>query len=339
MLQDFTKKLVGREDLDEIESEQCMESILAEDTPDTAIASFLTALARKGETSPEILGFARVMRRHCLRIQSRFSNLIDTAGTGGGRETFNISTTAAFVIAGAGVPVAKHGNRAVTSRCGSADLLEALGVNIANSPEQAESCLEDCGLAFMFAPVFHPAMKRVAAIRRQLGHRTIFNLLGPLTNPASASFQIIGVYAPELTETVATALAGLDCRRGWVVHSRDGLDELSPGAAARVSAVEEGSVRTFEFHPSKCRPGIEFGAALRGGSPSENAAKTLQLLRGLEDGPAREVVLLNAAAALSLAGQMDFTAALARAEEALDSGAALRKLNQLIKFSGGSSLA
>jgi anthranilate phosphoribosyltransferase len=339
MLQEFTRKLVGRVNLDHDESERCMEAILAEETPDAVIASFLTALADKGETAPEILGFARVMRRHSCRIQSSFSNLIDTAGTGGGIETFNISTTAAFVIAGAGVPVAKHGNRAVTSRCGSADLLEALGVNIANSPEQAGSCLRECGLAFMFAPVFHPAMKRVAAIRRQLGHRTIFNLLGPLTNPASASFQIVGVYSPELTETVAIALAGLGCRRGWVVHSRDGLDELSPGAPAQVSAVEDGNVRTFEFQPPDCGFSSDPRSALRGGTPNENADRTMTILRGAEKGPAREVVLLNAAAALALAEETDFAAAKARAEESLLSGAALLKLNQLVEFSGGSPRA
>jgi anthranilate phosphoribosyltransferase len=339
MLQEFTERLVAREDLDEAESEQCMESILADDTSDAAIASFLTALTTKGETALEILGFARVMRRHSFRIRSSFANLIDTAGTGGGVETFNISTTAAFVIAGAGIPVAKHGNRAVTSRCGSADLLEVLGVNIANSPQQAENCLEGCGLAFMFAPVFHPAMKRVAVIRRQLGHRTIFNLLGPLTNPASASFQIVGVYAPELTEKMAEALAGLGCQSGWVVHSRDGLDELSPGAPAQVSAVEKGCVRTFEFHPSECGSSLDSLSAMRGGSPGENARTTLEVLQGAERGPAREVVLLNAAAALALAQQTDFAEARARAEESLDSGAALLKLNHLIEFSGGRSNA
>ncbi len=334
MLQEFTRKLIDRRNLTVEESESALEMILGEETPDAVIASFLTALSCKGESAEEAIGFARVMRRHAVPIRTSLSKVIDTAGTGGGKETFNISTTAAFVIAGAGLPVAKHGNRAVTSRCGSADLLTALGVKIDSSPATAEYCLNEIGLAFMFAPVFHPAMKRVALIRRQLGHRTIFNLLGPLTNPAAAPYQIIGVYAPELTEKIAWVLHGLGCRSAWVVHSEDGLDELSMAARARVSAANQEGVRTFDFDPGAY--GFEApvkGASLRGGTPEQNAEISRAILEGRLRGPARDVVVLNAAAALFLADDDgDFAEGVLRARESLDSGAALRKLQQLIEI-------
>ena len=210
MIEELTKVVQTDRDLSESEAQRALELVLSEETPDAAIAALLTALADKGESSEEIIGFARIMRQQVIPIQSRQEKLIDTAGTGGGADTFNISTTAAFIIAGAGVPVAKHGNRALTSRCGSADLLAALGVSIECPPEVARVALESIGLAFMFAPLFHPAMKRVAQIRRELKHRTIFNMLGPLTNPASAHYQIIGVYSPDLTEKLAEAAGSVD---------------------------------------------------------------------------------------------------------------------------------
>jgi anthranilate phosphoribosyltransferase len=329
MLQELTRTVLEGRHLSEQESEQALEMIISDRTSDAEIAAFLSALARKGETSDEVAGFARVMRRHAVRVRSAHPKVVDTAGTGGGLDTFNISTTAAFVIAGAGLPIAKHGNRAITSRCGSADLLTALGVNVNQPAEAAEESLNRFGVAFMFAPLFHPSMKRVAAIRRQLGHRTIFNLLGPLTNPASASLQIIGVYCPTLTEKLAQALGRLECEKAWVVHSQDGLDELSVGAPARVTEVSGEGVRTFELDPARFGvPRAEL-TSLRGGTPHENAALTMAILEGRVKGPARDVVTLNAAAALHLAGEREFTAAIGRAEEAIDSGAALDKLRQL----------
>lgn len=334
MLQEFTRKLIAGQHLAEAEAEQALELILSESTSDAVIVSFLTALALKEETPEEITGFARVMRRRAVSIRSHHAKLIDTAGTGGGAETFNISTTAAFVIAGAGLPVAKHGNRAVTSRCGSADVLAALGVQIDRPPEVAERALNEVGIAFMFAPLFHPAMKRVAQIRRELGRRTIFNLLGPLTNPAGASYQIIGVYARDLTDKVARALAGLGCRRAWVLHSDDGLDELSP-AGARVSEVEGTSVKTFDFAPFASlrfsnRPDAK-DAKIEAGTPEENAQLTRGILEGKVRRYPREIVLLNAAAALHVAGEGEFDQAFQKAEESLNSGAALTKLEQLIE--------
>jgi anthranilate phosphoribosyltransferase len=329
MLQELTRNLMEGRDLSRDEAERGLEMMLSDETPDVAIASFLSALAIKGETAEEIAGFALTMRRHVVRIHSNHLNTIDTAGTGGGLDTFNISTTAAFVIAGAGLPVAKHGNRAITSRCGSADLLQALGINLNASAKVAQESLNDFGLAFMFAPLYHPSMKRVAGIRRQIGHRTVFNLLGPLTNPAGAPCQIVGVYSPLLTEKMSHALALLGCRKAWVVHSQDGLDELSTGAPSRISGTSNGATTTFEFDP------LEFGFcpadrnALRGGSADENAQLTRGILEGKVAGAAREVVVLNAAAALHLGLDMAFGDALQKAEESIDNGAALEKLENL----------
>jgi len=331
MLQELTGQVMQGRDLSEPQAESALEMMLLDGTPDVAIASFLSALAMKGETSDEIAGFARVMRRHVIAIRSRHHNTVDTAGTGGGLDTFNISTTAAFVIAGAGLPVAKHGNRAITSRCGSADLLSALGVNVTGSTGVAESCLNEIGLAFMFAPLFHPSMKRVAGIRRQIGHRTVFNLLGPLTNPASAPFQIVGVYSPSLTEKMARSLGQLECRRAWVVHSQDGLDELSTGAPARISESGPDGVRTFEFDPRQFDMSPADWTALRGGAPEHNAAITTAILRGQLKGAARDVVVLNAAAAIHLATGVDFCEAIRKAEESIDSGAAMEKVELLRK--------
>jgi len=331
MLQELTGQVMQNRHLSQAQAETALELMLLEETPDVAIASFLSALAMKGETSDEIAGFARVMRRHVIAIRSKHHNTVDTAGTGGGLDTFNISTTAAFVIAGAGLPVAKHGNRAITSRCGSADLLTALGVDVTGSARVAESCLNEIGLAFMFAPHFHPSMKRVAAIRRQLGHRTVFNLLGPLTNPASAPFQIVGVYSPTLTEKIARSLGQLECRRAWVVHSQDGLDELSTGASARISEAGPDGVKTFEFDPRQFHMKPADWTSLHGGTPEQNAEITTGILRGRVKGAARDVVVLNAAAAIHLATGTDFCDAIRKAEESIDTGAAMNKVELLKK--------
>lgn len=316
MLKELTQKLIAGRNLTEEEAAQSLELILSDQTSDAAIASFLTALAVKGETAEEITGFARVMRKHAVPVVAKHAKVVDTAGTGGGVETFNISTTAAFVIAGAGLAVAKHGNRAVTSKCGSADVLSALGVKIDCTPQVVERCLNDVGIAFLFAPLFHPAMKRVAQIRRELAHRTIFNILGPLTNPAGANYQIIGVYAPELTEKLAGALSRLGSKRAWVVHSYEGLDELC--GRTKVSEVTNSTVRTFDLEVS--RNLSRFSRA--------NAEITKEILEGkLKD----NIVITNAAAAIHITNDISFDDAIAQATESINSGAALKKLNQLIE--------
>ncbi|MFQ5739038.1 MAG: anthranilate phosphoribosyltransferase [Acidobacteriota bacterium] len=340
MLEALTATVMKGGDLTESESARALESMLSSDSSDVVIASFLTALSLKGETPEEICGFARVMRAQLIPVGSNHSTLVDTAGTGGGSGTFNISTTAAFAIAGAGLPVAKHGNRAVTSRSGSADMLAALGVNLDAPLQVVEQSLRDFGLAFIFAPLFHPAMKRVVKIRRQLSQRTIFNLLGPLTNPAGAPFQIIGVYSPELTQKVGRALSLLGCtRRAWVVSSEDGLDELSSRAPSTIVEVEKSHIRSRRLDPEQY--GFQARAAgrdYRGGTPEENAEICRAILEGRRHGPARDVVLLNAAAAIHVAGETDFQLALARAEESLNSGAALEKLQCLVQAYSGTSL-
>ena len=335
MIENFTAIVEEKRDLSEAEAQRALELILSEETPDAAIAALLTALAEKGESCEEIIGFARVMRREAIPIQSRQEKLIDTAGTGGGADTFNISTTAAFVIAGAGISVAKHGNRALTSRCGSADVLDALGVSIECPPEVAQRALDAIGVAFMFAPLFHPAMKRVAKIRRGLKHRTIFNMLGPLTNPASAPYQIIGVYSSDLTEKLAGASLGLGSRRTWVVHSYDGLDELSTGARVKVSDARDGQVKSFDLDPKDLGFQESSASEFSGGSAEQNARIVRGILEGGLKGPARDVVVLNAAAALHVAGEGELAETVERAKESLDSGAALEKLSQLIAAYGG----
>jgi len=331
MLRGYTEKLTAGSDLSEEEAATCLELILSSETPDTEIANFLRELFLKGETSAEIAGFARVMRQHAVSVESNHDRFIDTAGTGGGSETFNISTAAAFVIAGAGLAVAKHGNRAATSRSGSADVLTALGVRIDPPAGVAERCLDELGIAFLFAPLFHPAMKRVVGVRRQLTHRTIFNLLGPLTNPASAPYQLIGVYSSELTAKLASALSSLGCRRAWVVHSGDGLDELSTASGNWVSEVSDQEVTHFRFDPPKHGLKASPISSLVGGTPEENASIIRQILEGRTPGAPRDVVVLNAAAALHVAGESEFGKALARAAESIDSGAAQHKLEGLIE--------
>ncbi len=329
MLEELTERLRQGVDLSRAEAEAALQSILEPDSKDDAIAAFLTALHEKGESPREIAGFAAVMRRRSVPVKSKTSQLVDTAGTGGGKESFNVSTTALFVIAGAGQAVAKHGNRAVTSRCGSADLLTALGVNVTASPTTAVRCLDEHGVAFFFAPRFHPAMHRVAGIRRRLGHRTIFNLLGPLTNPAAAPHQLIGVYSADLTEKVAQALALLGTGKAWVVHSRDGMDEISHRAPTRVSEVEGSTVRSFDLEPRDHGFDAASDSLHRGGLPQENAEVCLGILENRIHGANRDIVVLNAAAALHIAGAGSFADMLERASDSISCGAALAKLDLL----------
>ena len=335
MLQELTRELEASRDLPQESAAQALELILAEGTPDRDIMAFLSALYSKGETPSEIAGFARIMRRHAVSLRCGHGKFIDTAGTGGGADTFNVSTAAAFVIAGAGLAVAKHGNRAATSRSGSADALQALGVQVARSARVARQSLDELGIAFLFAPLFHPAMKRVVQIRRQLPHRTIFNLLGPLTNPAGAPYQIIGVYAPELTRKLGKALAALGCIRAWVVHSQDGLDELSTGAPSWVTEVEGNRDRSFEFDPAAHSLTPLDRQAVAGGTPEDNGRLIRNILDGKQHGSPRDLVVLNAAAALHLAGESNFGEALDRAADSIDSGNAAKKLDQLVEAYAG----
>ncbi|QGP93719.1 Anthranilate phosphoribosyltransferase [Neomoorella glycerini] len=330
MLKSLIGQVVAGQDLSETEAEQAMDIIMTGQATPAQIAAFLTALRLKGETVEEITGFARSMRRRAATLTTRHQVFIDTCGTGGdGRHTFNISTTAAFVIAGAGVAVAKHGNRSVSSHCGSADVLEALGIKVDLPPAAVACCLDEVGMAFLFAPVFHGAMKYAAGPRREIGIRTVFNLLGPLTNPAGAPCQLVGVYDPSLTETVAAVLGRLGSRRAYVVHGSDGLDEVTTTGPTKITCLDHGSLSTYTFYPEDAglpRAGLE---NLAGGTAADNAAITRSVLKG-EKGPARDVVLLNAAFGLLAAGvENSLTAALATAATSIDSGAAMAKLQDM----------
>jgi anthranilate phosphoribosyltransferase len=289
----------------------------------------------KGETIDEVVGSARAMRAVSSHVRLHLNGeaLIDTAGTGGdGAHTFNISTTAAFVIAGAGRKVAKHGNRAASSQCGSADVLAALGANLDLAPEQVAACIEQVGIGFMFAPRFHPAMKHAVGPRRELGQRTVFNLLGPLTNPAGATHQLIGVYDPKLTQTLAEVLGQLGGQAAFVVHGHGGLDELTTSGTNRVSHLHDGRVDTFELDAARFGLRPASPEDLRGGNAEENARMLRDLLSGQDTSARRDVVLLNSAAALAVQSG-DFAAALADARHSLESGAALGKLNAMVAFS------
>jgi anthranilate phosphoribosyltransferase len=334
MLKPYLAKLIRGQDLTAQEAEEAMQIIMTGQATPAQIGGYLVALRMKGETVAEITGSARAMRSQASRVPvcSNGDPLLDTAGTGGdGQNTFNISTAAAFVIAGAGRKVAKHGNRAASSRCGSADVLAALGVNLELSPEQVGACIEQVGVGFLFAPKFHPAMKHALGPRRELGQRTIFNLLGPLTNPAGATHQLIGVYDPALTEPLARVLGELGGRAAFVVHGYGGLDELGTAGPNRLSHLRQGRVRTFTLDPAGLGLRRATLAELRGGEPAENAALVRSLLSGADRSPRRDVVLLNAAAALA-SEDGDFPAALRQAEQALESGAAYARLEALIAF-------
>ena len=326
-------KIVSRQNLSEAEIGQMLSEILAGQISDAQIGAFMAALATKGETFEELAGAASAMRRKARRIQARETTVVDTCGTGGdAAKTFNISTTTAFVVAGCGVTVAKHGNRSVSSQCGSADVLEALGVRLDTDPEVVEEAVQEIGIGFLFAPVYHGAMKYAATARKEVGLRSIFNMLGPLTNPAGANCQLLGVYAPELTEMFARALQLLGARRAFVVHGHDGLDEISVCAKTRVTELADGMIRTYDIDPADFFGEKAPASALLGGAPEENAAITRNILEG-EKGPHRNVVLLNASAALVAAGVAgDLKEGVESAKRALDDGAAADKLEALVRF-------
>ncbi len=321
MFPELVEKLIRREDLTVDESSAAMREVMAGRASDAHIAGFLIGLAMKGERPHEIVGLARTMREHAVRLAKTHAPVFDTCGTGGDRTgTFNISTCAAIVLASCGVRVAKHGNRSVSSLSGSADVFEVLGVQVTAPPAVVERCLEQANIGFFFAPTFHPSMRHAAAARRALGVRTAFNLLGPLTNPAGATRQIVGVPRPEFTELLARALLLLGSERAWVVHGADGLDEISTTGYTKVSECHAGAVRTFYLHPADVGLAKAAPGALRGGSASDNARIILDVLDG-GSGAARDVVVLNAGAALFVAGQSaSVRDGMAQASAAIDSG-------------------
>ena len=333
MIKEAIGQLVGGHPLTMDEASAVMNEIMEGSATPAQFGAFVTALRLKGETVEEIAGFARTMRSKALRV-SISETVVDTCGTGGdGKGTFNISTTAAFVVAACGLKVAKHGNRAMSSQCGSADVLEALGVKIDLNPEQVQKCLEKVGIGFMLAPVFHPSMKYAAAPRKEVGIRTVFNILGPLTNPAGARAQVLGVPEKSLTEKMATVLKMLDCQHALVVHGEDGLDEITITGKTFVSELKKGSIKNYEVTPE------EFGLprskpdSVKGGTAKDNAELLRSILSG-KKGPCRDIVLMNAAAAL-LAGDKVTTLGqgITLAEQAIDNGKALQKVEELISFS------
>jgi anthranilate phosphoribosyltransferase len=336
-LRSLLLRLMRGEDLQRAEANSLLDALLDGEATDAQIAAALVALAVKGETVEELAGMAAAMRSRAVRIKAQHDCFIDTAGTGSSyAKTFNVSTAAAFVIAGAGLPVAKHGSRAATSRSGSADVLTALGVGVSAQPEVSERCLNEIGICFMFAPLYHGAAARVASVRRELGVHTTFNLLGPLTNPAGAPRQIIGVWHQALIEPLARALLALGTEHAWVVHGSDGLDEVTLTGETFVAEARNGHVKIFEIAPEDF--GLERASLshLRGGDAEANAQIILAVLQGSRRDEARELVLANAAAALFVGGSAsDLFAAARLAEESIDSGAALGKLEQLVEATKG----
>lgn len=331
MIRDAIRKIAEGGDLTEQEAIAAMTEVMDGEATPAQVASFITALRMKGETIDEIVGFVKVMRQKSVKVAPRCKTLLDTCGTGGDKlNTFNISTTATFVVVGAGVTVAKHGNRAASSTCGSADVLEALGVNLNLTPQQTAACIDTVGLGFMFAPAMHPAMKHAVGPRKEIGIRTVFNILGPMTNPAGAKRQVIGVFAPDLTEKMALVLQALGTERAMVFHGMAGLDEMSTLGETRVSELADGKVSTHTIRP------VDVGLQVRrpeelsagDGSVLDNVRALLGVLDG-ETGARRDIVLFNAAAALIVAGKAaDFAEGMAMAAASIDSGAAMNALER-----------
>jgi anthranilate phosphoribosyltransferase len=334
MFAPLLEKLVRHEDLTTEEASAVMQEVMEGRALPVALAGVLSALAMKGERPAEIVGFARTMRAHAVKLASPVRDVFDTCGTGGDRSgTFNISSAAAIVVAACGVSVAKHGNRSVSSQCGSADVFEQLGVNITALPAVVERTLAEANIAFFFAPTFHPAMKHAGPTRRELGIRTVFNLLGPLTNPAGATRQIVGVPRSELTEPIARALMMLGSTRAWVVHGADGIDEISTTGYTKVSECRDGAVNTFYVHPGDFGVAKAASADLRGGNAADNAAIIRDVLDG-RTGPHRDVVALNAGAALFIAGRTTSVAeGIRAATAAIDSGGARDTLAAMVRHS------
>jgi anthranilate phosphoribosyltransferase len=334
VIQDALAQLLDGKDLSRAEARRVMDAIMSGAATPAQIGGFLVALRLKGETAEEIAGSAEAMRAHAVAVRPERDDLVDTAGTGGdGGRTFNISTAAALLAAAAGAGVAKHGNRSVSSASGSADVLEALGFRLDLSPEQIARSIDELGFGFMFAPTHHPAMKHAGPVRHELAARTVFNVLGPLTNPAGARAQVVGVYSAALVPVIADVLAQLGARRAFVVHGAGGIDELSPAGVNLVCEVVDGTVRSREIDPvdlgiDRCDP-----EELRGGTPDENAQKIREVFAG-GNGGRRSAILLNAAGAIAAGGHAeDLREGIGIARDALDSGAATQKLDELIAFS------
>ncbi|MCC7161656.1 MAG: anthranilate phosphoribosyltransferase [Anaerolineae bacterium] len=337
MIREAIAKLVEGENLSQQEAETVMHEIMDGQATQAQMSAFLVALRLKGETMQEIAGCAHVMREKAIRVSPHRTDIVDTAGTGGDKAgTFNISTTAAFVIAGAGLGVAKHGNRAISGKSGSADVLEALGVNFDLSPQQSARCIDEVGIGFLFAPKLHPAMKSVAPVRKELGVRTIFNILGPLTNPAYAPAQIVGVFDGLYAKPMAHVLKSLGSKAAFVFYSQDGLDELTTTSENHITHFTNGIIHTETMDARELGLARADRSELRGGTPEENAHITRQVLSGAERGAKRDVVLLNAAAALVAGGRAnDLCAGLDAARESIDSGRAMRAMNELVALTSG----
>ncbi len=333
MFKELLYTIYQRKDLTEEEMFSLLGEIFSGNTTDAQIGAFMGALATKGETYAELAGAARAMRSKAVRIETMAQNLIDTCGTGGDTSgTFNISTVTAFVAAGGGAVVAKHGNRSISSRCGSADVLEALGMNLDVDPEIVEEALAEIGIGFLFAPKYHGAMKYAAKARKEVGLRSIFNMLGPLTNPAGTRRQLLGVFAPELTEMFAQALQRLGAKRVLVVHGHDGLDEISVCAPTRICELDNGQITTYDLSPETYFGRRAEAEEIAGGSPAENAAIAQDILSGGK-GAKRDIVLINAGAAFMAAGLAEnMGQGIEMAKKSIDSGAALDKLQTLITF-------
>ncbi len=335
MLKPFLAKVLDHQDLTPEEAEAAMGIIMRGEATDAQIGGYLMALRMKGECVDEITGSARAMREHASKVplDNGEEPIFDIVGTGGdGAHTFNISTAGAFVIAGTGRKVAKHGNRAASSRCGSADVLDELGVQVDLEPQAVAECIQEIGIGFMFAPRFHPAMKHAIGPRRELGQRSIFNLLGPLTNPANASHMLLGVYDPELTEPIANVLSALGGKAAMVLNGHGGIDELATSGPNKVSHLRNGEVRTYDLDPEQLGMPRSDLESLRGGDPPENAQIILDLFQGKDTGPKRDVLLLNAGAAVAVESG-DLAAGIDEARQSLESGKALEKLEQFIEFS------
>jgi len=331
MIKEALRKLADKKGLSRAEAYETMNDIMTGQASDSAISGFLMALRVKGESPEEIAGCAQSMREKSVRIQTKHKDVIDTCGTGGDASgTFNISTTAAIIASAAGAVVAKHGNRAVSSRCGSADVLRALGVNIDIPPEKVSRVLDDVGITFLFAPMMHQAMKYAAGVRKDLGIRTIFNILGPLTNPAGARRHLMGVFHPALTEIMAAVLQQLGTDHALVVHGEGGFDELTTLGTSKVSELRNGEVRTYTLHPSDVGVEVTSMEGLKGGDAEENAALTRRILEG-HNGASREIALLNAGAGIFVAGKTSsIKEGIAMARQVIDSGKAKKKLQEWI---------
>ncbi|WP_089748206.1 MULTISPECIES: anthranilate phosphoribosyltransferase [unclassified Candidatus Frackibacter] len=333
MMKEFINQLMEGKNLSIKQAAEAMNLIMSGKATKAQIAGFITALRMKGETVEEITGCAQVMRDKATEVKPKEPIVVDTCGTGGdGVGTFNISTTTALVIAGAGVPVAKHGNRSVSSRSGSADVLEALGVNLELSSQEVAKAVDEIGIGFLYAPKFHKAMKHAIGPRKELGIRTVFNILGPLTNPARAKRQVLGVYDPELTSVLARVLGNLGVEKAFVVHGAGGLDEISILGETKVSYLCDGKVEELTIHPNDFGLSVAELEAIKGGTVQDNAEITLEILKG-ESGPTRDIILLNSAAGLLIADQVDnLEEGVELAAKIIDSGKALEKLEELISY-------